>query len=132
MSRICFIAMPSNTRLVQSPYLRLLIRTLTPMLLWFGAANGVAYWSVQSGIWEHATLADQSLFCLIALYLVPSLLNIVVGFMAWGYAMGRYGTFQGSFMASTVWMWQWLWWWALTRGSIAWFYLGWYGETVYH
>lgn len=114
-----------------SSYLRLVVRSLALPALWFTAANGFAYWGRLHGFWRDISLTEQSLFCLVTLYIVPWCMNTMAGFMVWGYALGRLGAFRGTVLASTVWCWQWLAWWWFVHASINWNYLEWYSETIY-
>lgn len=123
--------MPTPTFSTLYSYTRLVVRAIALPVLWFIAANGFAYWGHLYGYWHDVSLVKQSLYCLVTLYFIPWCMNAMMGFMVWGYTLGRYGAIRGTVLAGTVWCWQWFTWWWFVHTSITWNYLAWYSETVY-
>lgn len=112
-------------------FVRLLVWSILPMVLWYTAANGLAHYFSLHNEWVNLRHEAVALYAMATLYVVPWMLTIVTGFMAWGYALRMYGAGRGTLRAFGIFALQWLAVWAMTYASVHWHYVYFYTEQVY-
>ena len=101
------------------------------MVLWYIAVNGLAYHFTAQQQWIEIRPQAIAIYSLATLYIVPAVLTIITGFIAWGYALSMYGAWRGTLRSFGMFIWQWLIVWGMTQASIHWHYVYFYSEQFY-
>lgn len=109
----------------------LLLWSVLPMLLWFAAANGLAYYFTSQNYWQDVRQHYIAMYAMMTLYAVPGVLTIITGFMVWGYALRVHGVWVGTAKSLGLFVWQWLVVSGLIYASVHWHYVYFYIQQAY-